>query len=182
MIDNKPWKNLFLFGLGLAIGTSFCMKWMESDLWVNGKQFSILGLELFYSKDKVSEILNGLDEQTRMILRYHLCFDFAFMSGIFPAIASLCMMVYNKATSFAVKKCLLVLAWLQLVAWGMDITENYYLLQFVDKKSVGNYFPFFHFVVAAKWSIALLAVTIAVAVILFRSNKITKGVKTHFLI
>lgn len=175
MTGNKPWKNLFLFGSGLAIGTSFCMKWMESDCWVNGKQFTILGLELFYSKDKISEILGRLDEQTRMVLRYHLCFDFAFMAGIFPAIAAVCMMAYNKVTSSGLKKCLFVLACLQLIAWGLDITENYYLLQFVDKKSAGNNFPFFHFVVAAKWSIALLAVSIAVPAILFRQKKIKKG-------
>ena len=47
------WKRLFLFGLGLFIGTAFCMKWMEDDLLVNNEKFTILGLELFYTKEKL---------------------------------------------------------------------------------------------------------------------------------
>jgi hypothetical protein len=33
------------------------MKWMENDLFTNGEKFSILGLELFYPKEKVIGIL-----------------------------------------------------------------------------------------------------------------------------
>ena len=35
---SSPWNRLFLFCFGLALGTSFCMKWMESDLRVSKLQ------------------------------------------------------------------------------------------------------------------------------------------------
>jgi hypothetical protein len=157
----KRWRRLFLFCLGLAIGTSFCMKWMEGDFVVNGESFSILGLELFYTKEKVQVILANLDNHVRSILNYHLVFDFAFMAGIFPAITSLCMIGREKLRKPALRRLLFILAILQLVAWGADITENIWLLRWVNNSPIGNDFSAFHWLVMTKWIIALVAVLVA---------------------
>ena len=90
------WQSFFIFCLGLFLGTAFCMKWMEADLRVNGEKFTIIGLELFYSKQKVAHIMASLDYRVQTILKYHLFFDFAFMAGAYPGIASLCMMAREK--------------------------------------------------------------------------------------
>src|SRR3979490_3145055 len=95
-LSYRRWKKLFLFCLGLSAGTAFCMKWMETDLWVNGEKFTIMGLELFYTKEKVMTVLAGLDGHVRTILNYHLHFDFAFMAGIYPGITALCMIAGEK--------------------------------------------------------------------------------------
>jgi len=168
---DKRWKQLFLFCLGLAIGTSFCMKWIENDFWVKGEKFNIMGLELFYSKEKVTTILSNLSDQARTALNNHLHFDFAFMAGIFPGAASLCMMARNKVMSASRKKFFFVLAAFQLVGWAGDITENLYLLKWVKHSVIGNEFGLYHFIVTAKWTIGLLAVVFAVPVLIIRSKK-----------
>ncbi len=169
MISNqKRWKKLFLFCLGLAMASAFCMKWMESDLLIRGEKFTIMGLELFYPKEKVETILAGLDQKVSTILRYHLRFDFIFMAGIFPGIAALCMMTSYKFKKGSWKKMFVGLAVLQAVAWGFDITENTYLLKWINNPDIGDDFSFFHFVVATKWIIALTGALVSIAILLFK--------------
>lgn len=161
----KGWQRLFLFCFGLFAGTAFCMKWMEGDFIQNGQLFTIIGLEISYSKEKVLAILSGLDEPIRVILRYHLYFDFAFMLGVYPGIAALCMMAREKSGSNIARKILLSLALLQVVAFGCDIAENSYLLKWIKNPVIGNEFGLYHFIVAAKWMIALLAALIAIPMV-----------------
>lgn len=161
-LSYRHWKSLFLFGAGLLIGAAFCMKWMEDDLRVNGEKFTIIGLELSYSKEKVASILKNLDDHVQTILRYHLFFDFAFMAGVYPCITSLCMMAREKLVSPLLKRILFAVAWFQLLAWAFDIIENYYLLSWIQKPQIGNEFVLYHFIVGAKWIIALAAVLLAI--------------------
>jgi hypothetical protein len=165
------WRSLFLFGLGLSAGAAFCMKWMENDLQVAGEKFTILGLELFYSREKLAAVLVGLDSHVQTILRYHLFFDFAFMAGVYPAITSLCMMTREKSSSLRFKKILFVVAWLQLLAWCFDCIENYYLLSWLEKPAIDDDIGLYHLVVGAKWVIALTGILIAVPVFLRRKKK-----------
>ena len=166
----RHWKSIFLFAAGLFIGAAFCMKWMEDDLQVNGEKFTILGLELFYSKEKVASILKNLDSPVQTILRYHLFFDFAFMAGVYPGITSLCMMAREKLVSPFLKRILFVVAWFQLLAWGFDIIENYYLLSWVQEPQPGNEFALYHFLVGAKWIIALTGVLLSAPFVLRRKK------------
>ncbi len=164
MVSNeKRWKILFFFSLGLAIGSAFCMKWMESDLWANGQKFSILGLELFYDKAKMEMTLSGLGPQVKTVLSYHLHFDFAFMAGIFPCIGALCMLAVYRTRKSGVRKLLKVLAILQLAAWGLDIFENTQLLSWMKNPVIDeNSLNIFHLAVTVKWLISIVAVIIAV--------------------
>ncbi|MFI5130449.1 MAG: hypothetical protein ACHQFX_10680 [Chitinophagales bacterium] len=151
----KNWKQLFVFCVGLAMGTAFCMKWMESDFWVKGEKFTMLGLELSYPREKVISILSNLDDRVRTVLSYHLHFDFAFMAGIFPGISALCMMAREKVYSSRLKKILFIMAAIQLLAWAGDITENLYLIKWLEHPVIGNEFGLYHTIVSAKWIIAL---------------------------
>lgn len=164
MISNqKRWKPLFLFCLGLAIGSAFCMKWMEADFMVGSEKFSIMGLELFYPSARVETILKGLDPRVSSILSYHLHFDFAFMAGVFPGIAALCMIAKEKTKRKGLKTILIVLAMLQLLAWALDITENTVLLGWVKNPQIDAYdFMLFHLAVSTKWVIALLGAFMAI--------------------
>lgn len=162
------WKKLFLFGLGLFAGTAFCMKWMESDFLINGEKFTIPGLELFYTKEKVMSLLSGLDGHVKTILSYHLYFDFAFMAGVYPGIAALCMMAREKLSAGVLKKLLLVLATIQLIAWVSDIAENLFLLKWIKHPVIGNEFDSYHFIVIVKWLIALTGVFFSVPVLFLR--------------
>ncbi len=160
------WQRLFLFGFGLFVGTAFCMKWMEDDLMVNNEKFTILGLELFYTKAKVGAILSALDNGVQTILRYHLYFDFAFMAGVYPGIISLCMMAREKVASARLKRMLYILAAFQLLAWAADIIENYFLLLWINEPVIGKEFDLYHGIVALKWFTALAGALLAIPMVL----------------
>lgn len=166
----KNLQKLFLCCLGLFIGTAFCMKWMEPGFIHNGSLFTIIGLEISYPKEKVVSILSGLHGHVKTILRYHLVFDFAFMAGVYTGIAALCLMAREKATNLTLKQFLLLLALLQLVAWGCDIYENICLLRWIKTPSIGNEFGVYHLAVAAKWIIALSAALLAIPLAIRRKK------------
>lgn len=163
MITNyKRWQKIFMYCLGLFAGTAFCMKWMEGDFWQNGQKFTIIGLEITNTKEEVMAILSGLDGHVRTILRYHLSFDFAFMAGVYPGIAALCMMAREKSVNKLVRKILLIAAALQIIAGGCDIAENYFLFKWVKNPAIGGEFGGYHFIVALKWIIALSGALLAI--------------------
>ena len=166
------WQRLFVFCLGLFIGTALCMKWMEADLRFNEEKFTILGLELFYSQQKVTDILSSLDFRVQTILRYHLFFDFAFMAGIYPGITSLCMMAREKVNSSLLKKLLYIFAALQLLAWFADIYENLCLLYWIREPSIGKEFAWYHIAVVVKWMIALAGAIAAIALMIKKKKTI----------
>ncbi len=166
------WKKIFLFCLGIFIGSAFCMKWMESDFLYNGNLFTIIGLEITYPKEKIIEIFIGIDPSVKSILGYHLAFDFIFMFGVYPGIATLCMMAREKRTKELIRKILLIVALLQIIAFGCDILENYYLLKWLQSPEIGNEFKFFHIVVIIKWILVISSAIFAIfCIALKRSRK-----------
>lgn len=166
ILNYKHWKTLFLVCLGIFVGSAFCMKWMESDFLHNGKLFTIIGLEITYPKEKIIEIFTGITPDVKSVLGYHLAFDFAFMAGVYPGIAALCMMAREKRRNNLVRKILLAAALLQLIAFGCDIIENTYLLNWLKTPVIGNEFTFFHWVVAIKWLLAISGALIAIPLVL----------------
>ena len=155
------WNRLFLFSLGLFIAGAFAMKWIESDLIYNNEKISIFGLELFYPKEKIIEILSRTSDKVKTILSYHLSFDFIFMAGCYPGIACLCMMAAEKIRWKNIKRVLFIFAFLQVFAWAFDIIENYYLLKWLKDPIIGDEFGFYHVIVYSKWAIALSGALIA---------------------
>src|SRR5258705_978473 len=133
------WQSLFLFCLGLFIAAAFAMKWMENDILYNSEKISIFGLELFYPKEKIVEILSGINDKVKTILGYHLSFDFIFMAGVYPGISCLCMMAGEKERK-SLKRILFILAFLQIFGWTFDIVENYYLLKWLKTPVIGGEF------------------------------------------
>lgn len=141
------------------------MKWMENDLIYDGEKISIFGLELFYSKEKIIKIFSGIEDKVRTILNYHLSFDFIFMAGCYPGIASLCMIAIEKVRNQSTKKILFVVASLQLFAWAFDIIENYYLFKWLKTPVISDDFDFYHVIVYSKWAIALPAALFAIIIV-----------------
>ena len=170
-LSYQRWKKLFLFSLGLAVSASFCMKWMEDSFWFLDEKFSIFGLELFYSKEKMMSILSGIDGHVKTILRYHLSFDFAFMAGVYPGITALCMMAREKIVTRFFKRILFLFAALQLVAWGCDIVENSFLFKWIRQPQIGNEFSTYHLIVWTKWILAVAGALLAIPLTLIRSKK-----------
>jgi hypothetical protein len=168
----KRWQKLFLWCLGLAVGTAFCMKWMEADLLQNGEKFTIVGLEICYSRERIMAIFSGLDPGVKNILRYHLYFDFAYMAGVFPGIAALLMMARERSVGKISRKILFALAALQTLAWACDIFENLQLLSWIKDPVIGNEFGIFHVVVWTKFVISILGILMALAFVFRRRKQI----------
>ncbi len=162
ILNYKHWKTLFLICLGIFIGSAFCMKWIEPDFLYHGKLFTIIGLEITYPKEKIIEIFSGITPAVQSVVGYHLAFDFVFMAGVYPGIAALCMMAREKRRNKFLQRLLLSAALLQVIAFGCDITENIYLLNWLNTPVIGNEFTFFHWVVAIKWLLAISAALIAI--------------------
>ncbi|MFC0776195.1 hypothetical protein [Terrimonas alba] len=163
------WNKLFLFSLGMFLGTAFCMKWIEADFWAGEDKFTIIGLEIFYPRERIINLFNSLDNRVRTILGYHLYFDFAFMAGAYPGISSLCMITRVKTTSPPLSKLLLIVAFLQMLAWAGDIIENFYLLQWLRHPVIDeSTFAFYHFAVILNWLIAIGGVFCCAVIFLFR--------------
>jgi hypothetical protein len=138
------------------------MQWLANDFWLDDGKFSILGLELFYSKREVVSVLTQIKQPARIALNYQLIFDFAFMTGIYPGIASLCMMTRDKIARNSLRNMLFALAMLQPVAWAFDIVENNFLLNWMEKPEIGDEFSIYHNIVVAKWLIALIGAFTAI--------------------
>jgi len=165
------WRSLFLFCLGIAVATTFIMQWLASDFWLDDQKFSILGLELFYSKREVIDVLTQIKQPAKIALNYQLIFDFVFMTGVYPGIASLCMMVRGKIYNAAPRNILFALAMLQPVAWAFDITENIFLLNWMDKPEIGSEFSTYHNIVAVKWLIALAGIFTSIVLVIFKKRR-----------
>lgn len=146
------------------------MEWLSNDFWLDDQKFSILGLELFYSKKEILTVLTQIKQPARTALNYQLIFDFAFMTGVYPGIASLCMMTREKITRKNLRNILFALAMLQPLAWAFDITENIYLLNWMDKPEIGEEFSVYHNIVAVKWLIALMGAFTAIIVLIFKKQ------------
>ena len=170
---HQRWFKLFLFSFGIALASSFVMQWLAGDFWLGEEKFSILGLELFYPKKDVIRILTDIQIPAKIALNYQLIFDFAFMAGVYPAIASLCMMAREKTFANGARNFLFALAILQPVAWAFDVTENIYLLNWLDKPEIGDEFSMYHNIVFAKWIIALLGFFGGILFLVFKRSKVS---------
>lgn len=158
----QSWKKLGPFCLGLSIAAAFCMKWMEADFRVQGGKFTVLGLEVFYDRQKIMGLLSLISKPVKRVLYYHLCFDFVFMAGIYPCIACLCMIAGEKTVMPGIKKMLFILAALQLAAWAADIIENMYLLNWLSSPVISqDELNLYHLVVITKWVLALAGLMIS---------------------
>lgn len=168
------WQRLFLFCLGIFIAAAFCMKWMEGDLIANGKKFTVIGLEISYPKEEIVNIFSIMDAPVKATLRYHLSFDFIFMPGVYLGIIALAMMGRYKTGSAFIKKLLLGLGITQLIAWGCDITENIFLLKWINHPQIGNEFLAYHYIVIAKWIIAVTGIVVSIPLVI-RPSRVKKN-------
>ena len=169
------WKKLFFFCLELALASMFCMKWIESDFISNGKLFTIIDLELKLGKLELISLLSGLDDKTRTVVGYHLHFDFLFMAGVFPGLASLCMMARERTGNKLIQSLLLLFAFLQFFAWGFDIYENIHLIKWLNNPATVDGIDFYHLLVRLKFIFAFGALLVLLVAFLFFRKKSTKS-------
>lgn len=161
------WKRLFYFCFGLLLASGFCLKWIEDGFISNGKLFTIFDLELFLDKADLEKIFRGMELNAKMIVDNHLHFDFFFMAGVFPGIASICMLVRERVKKSIIRNVLFALASLQLAAWSFDIYENLHLIKWLKNPETIDGIGFFHLLVKLKFIIAITGILVSAIAFLF---------------
>lgn len=164
--------GLFLFvGLILRIQSrQFC------TLDVVVRKFSIMDLEFPPSPREISNIINGIyqlptrrSEKTLRFLKAHLYTDFLFMPVAYGSIFIACLKVSAKMLSVG-HTVFVVLAWLQVLAWVLDMIENIYLLKKIkptvlpSKQSVHKAYQLLQ---VGKWGIALTGAICSLSALLY---------------
>ena len=127
----------FSICLGLFF-TCFILKGQQSKYFFTQgavrEKFSIIDIEFSPSPTHLAGLLSGIDElpdnegaNVKRSLKVNLFLDFLFMVSIYPAIFLLCMHTSHKMEHIG-KGLFAVIAWIQLVPWLLDISENIYIL------------------------------------------------------
>ena len=125
-------KMLLLVMVLLTICTSAYMSRLANQFVLNdGRSFSIMDLEIPKEKIKIEDIKPGITYKATLALEKHLQTDALFMIGCFSSIALLCLIAASSTVSSTWRMILIILAILQLIAWGLDIVENKQLYKFL---------------------------------------------------
>jgi hypothetical protein len=134
---------LFCITIGTTIITTLIMMCQSKDFYTNNgsiRKFSILELELAATSQSIVNVIKGIyslpHEQSKKSLKAlkgQLYVDFIFMPAIYGLIFLVCMKLsYQMHTCFG-KYFFSCLAWVQILAWISDISENSYLLNKLRK-------------------------------------------------
>lgn len=148
------------------------MKWIEPEFIAGGRSFSIMDLELYLNREELMQLLKSLDDKTSTVVNYHLHFDFFFMAGVFPGIASICMLARERVERKLIRSALFSIALLQLIAWGCDIYENTHLIKWLKDPSSINNFELYHVLVRLKFIIAFTGIILVGISFLFFRKKL----------
>lgn len=173
-----PWWYFFA-AFALFVVTTIIMSRQSKNFWyMRGTaltKFSIMELEFPGSTDSISKIINGmarlrpeLAARSRAALKANLLWDFLFMPGAYLSIFFLCMQI-AKLIDEPGRILMVILAWLQIVAWLLDIIENYYLLHKLKNPYTARLSVHKNFrrMVSLKWAIASTGVVSGLSLLLY---------------
>lgn len=147
--------RLFFLCLAMTVVAFAVMKYFEKQFRFNDENntsFSILDVEFAKSKDGLSGMYDKMDRSVRESLRAHLFTDYFFMTGCYPGIAALCLLVAVREKKL--RTLFVTLACLQVLPWLFDVTENIQLVCWMDNKECQESFSLFKILVRAKFGLA----------------------------
>ncbi len=170
---------LFCLAFGIVLLTAFIMSRQSRHFYTMDvvlRRFSIMDLQLPDSPLEMKNLIGGIyklpprrQASTLRSLKSQLYVDYIFMPAAYGAIFLLCMKLSLKMTSYG-QYVFAILAWLQVVAFIMDIIENIYLLKKIhpgiEAVSVVEHKRMLLFV-QLKWGIALVAIIFGLSAVLY---------------
>lgn len=170
---------LFCIAFGVLLITSFIMSRLSRHFYTHDvleRKFSIMDLQWPASPLELVNLVDGIyklplpkQQRTLRALKKHLYVDFIFMPAAYGSIFLLCMNISWKM-SLAGPYLFAGLAWLQIVAFILDVIENIYLLKKIGPK-ISEASPGTHkaygYLERFKWGIALLALICALSALLY---------------
>lgn len=169
----------FCVSFGIMLITTFIMDRLSRHFYTQDvvlRRFSIMDLEWPASPRELVNLVKGMYElpvqkQHKAIssLRKHLYTDFIFMPAAYGSIFLLCMNISWKMT-FIGPYIFAALAWLQVIAFLLDVIENVYLLNKIRPDIVEEPLTThknFEKLEYVKWGIALVAPICALSALLY---------------
>jgi len=171
--------ELFCIAFAIVLLTSFVMGLLAKNFYTfknTRHKFSIMELQFPASNTEIATLINGIyllpqneaDKAVRA-LKAQLWVDFLFMPAAYGAIFLLCMQFSWKMPTYGTN-FFCVVAWLQVIPWCCDITENIFLLSQVKNNSrplKKSFFIFYKWMVITKWGVALFGLVCALSAALY---------------
>jgi hypothetical protein len=164
-----PWWYFFAAFALFIVCTIIMSKLSKHFLYLRGTaitKFSIMELEFPGAPESISNIVRGIDHlepeiasKSKASLKANLRWDYLFMPGAYLSIFFLCMQI-AKLIDEPGRILMVILAWMQFVAWLFDLLENYYLFHKIRKPYPArlSVHKRFRLMVSLKWAIASLGV------------------------
>lgn len=183
-------RTLFVTLLVLTCLVSVC-------IWITSQKTGLTHIELV-DKDKLNAVFSTMDSRPGLqkAILSQLNVDYLFMAFCFSGIAVLCFMARKRASDImdmkklllqplkekGIVKLFMVLALLQVVAWGLDVWENSKLETWVHNKSVGNDHGMLQIIVTAKFVLSVtgfVAATVYLFVTIKKHRLLKDAIKTN---
>ncbi len=183
-------RTLFVTLLVLTCTISVC-------IWITSQKTGLTHIELI-DKDKMNTVFSTMDSQPGLqkAILNQLNIDYLFMAFCFSGIAVLCFMARKRASDIMdMKKLLLqpskeqgiiklfmILALLQIVAWGLDVWENSKLETWVNNKIVGDDHSTLQIMVITKFVLSVtgfVAATIYLLATIKKHRQLKEEIKTN---
>jgi len=148
-------KIAYIITASVTLLSAMVMSFIAGDFYfTDGHHFSILDIELAKSQHELLNMFAAMHADVQESVRHHLHVDYVFMLGCYPFVALVCLAA-AKHFSGLWKKAFTALAFVQILPFAFDITENILLERWLSCASCGLEFSVFRIMVIAKFSIAL---------------------------
>ena len=169
----------FCIAFGIALLINFIMTFQTRSLYLMHvviRKFSIIDFEFPASASELTSLVKDifrlppqLAKKSLTAFKSQLYIDFLFMPAAYGAVFILCMKVSSKMIYFG-HNFFILLAWLQLVSWLLDIIEKIYLLNKITPNptvSAPGVQVAYTILEVVKWAIPLVAIVCSIAALFY---------------
>ena len=171
-LDSSLILGIFMFLLLLTAVSSWMMNKIAQDFYLNDtshSRFTITDLEFSKSKGVLQQKISKMDIFVKQKVALHLKVDYVFMISCYIGVAFICFIASSKTDSASLKSVLMILGYLQLVAWAFDIIENLLLSKWLYNQDFSINFGLFKTMVRAKFLLAITGLAAGLLALIFHS-------------
>ncbi len=171
-LDSSLILGIFLFLLLLTAASSWMMNKIAQNFYLNDNsqsRFTITDLELSENKAVLQQKISKMDTFVKQKVALHLKVDYVFMISCYLGVALICLIASSKTDNATLKSVLMVLGYLQIVAWAFDIIENIFLSKWLYDQDFSINFGLFKTMVRAKFLLAVTGLAVGLLALIFHS-------------
>jgi hypothetical protein len=171
-LDSSLILGIFMFLLLLTATSSWMMNKIAQNFYLNDNahsRFTITDLELSKNKIVLQQKIGKMDAFVKQKVALHLKIDYVFMISCYIGVALICFIASSKTDNVTLKSVLMILGYLQIIAWAFDIIENLLLTKWLDNQDFSVNFGLFKTMVRAKFLLAVTGLAMGLLALLSQS-------------